>query len=148
MRVRKIHAVLAVSVALVIVARSIDGRRRAQSGFPPEPVGDLPDVGRVDLMTIEPVPEPPEAELVALEEPVAAEPELPSEEPPVPASAGVESDVPSIQKRHPRRGPLVIAAAAIVLVAVLAGTVLAVAAVAASSPRASHHHTPESFLHH
>src|SRR5208283_4476576 len=41
MRVRKIHAVVAVSVALVLVARSIERRRRAQDGFSAEPVGDI-----------------------------------------------------------------------------------------------------------
>ncbi len=55
MRVRKIHAVVAASVALVLVARSIEGRRRAQDGLPAEPVGDLPSEGHVGSMTAEPV---------------------------------------------------------------------------------------------
>ncbi|MGO9790690.1 MAG: hypothetical protein ACLP8S_14725 [Solirubrobacteraceae bacterium] len=55
MRVRKIHAVVAVSVALVLVARSIEGRRRAQEGLPAEPVGDLPSEGHVGSITAEPL---------------------------------------------------------------------------------------------
>ena len=55
MRLRKIHVVVAVSVALVVVARSIEGRRRAQDGFPAEPVGDLPGEGHLGSMTAEPV---------------------------------------------------------------------------------------------
>jgi hypothetical protein len=54
MRVRKIHAVLAVSVALVLVARSIQGRR-GQHGFPVEPDGEVPSEGHVGSLTAEPV---------------------------------------------------------------------------------------------
>ncbi|MGO9898556.1 MAG: hypothetical protein ACLP0J_02425 [Solirubrobacteraceae bacterium] len=175
------------------MARSIEGRRRSQHGFPAEPVGDLPSEGHVGSMTAEPVslteceaersavvgatadagtpggPESqvdaevsaedrpstleqpaadpevlPEAEQVALEEPVAVQAEFRSEAPPVPASTAVESDAASTGKRRHRRGRLAVAAAAIVLIAVLAGIVVAVAAGAASSPSASHHRARSS----
>jgi hypothetical protein len=42
MRLRKLHAIVAVSVALVLVARSIDARRRDREGTSPEPVGEVP----------------------------------------------------------------------------------------------------------
>ncbi len=196
MRVRKVHAVVAVSVALVLVARSIEGRRRARQGFPAEPVGDLPSEGHGGSITAAPVsltecgaersavvaatdhsgtpgsPEPqvdaeldaevsaedrpsaleqrsadpgvlPEAEQIALEQPVAIQAELHSEAPPVPASPEVQSDAASSGKRRQRRG-LAVAAAVIVVIAVLAGTFVAVAAGAASSPSASYHRARSS----
>jgi hypothetical protein len=146
MRVRKIHTVLAVSVALVLVARSLDGRRRAHDGFPAEPVDDFRSDGRVGAMTADPGASPeassPEAEQVAPEEPVALQTELGSEEPSAPLEPEpqpeAESDAAPTRKRRLRRGPLAVAAATVVLIAVLTGTVLAVAA-GASSPSGSHH---------
>lgn len=55
MRVRKIHAVLAVSVAVVLVAASIEVRRRAQHGLSGEPDGDLPSEGDIGSLMAEPV---------------------------------------------------------------------------------------------
>jgi hypothetical protein len=42
MRLRKIHAIVAVSVALVVVARSIDARRRDREESHPEPIREVP----------------------------------------------------------------------------------------------------------
>jgi hypothetical protein len=139
MRVRKIHAVLAVSVALVLVARSIEGRRRAQRGFPAVPGGEVPSEGDVGSLTAEPGTTGDPA--------VPVHGELSADDEPAPTARDAESDAGSAGKRRLRRGPLAVAVVVVVVIAVLAGTVVAVAA-GATSTRSSWHHSAPSSLHH
>lgn len=96
MRVRKIHTVLAVSVALVLVARSLEARRRSEDGGlaglsddlgPVEPVGAPAPEPLVEAVGLEPIVEPEVESEVA----PAAEPEAETEVTPV---AEADAEVP------------------------------------------------------
>ena len=140
MRLRKIHAVVAVSVALVLVARSIDARRRPHELPGPEPLGEaphgLPTLDRViadspaaEMSTLEvnavtpPEPAAPVPDLVAVE-PAAPVAELIAVEPAAPEAPEAESDMPGTKRWLPR-GPVAVAATAMVVIAVLAGAIAA-----------------------
>jgi len=120
MRIRKIHTVLAVSVALMLVARTIESRRRTETWAPSEAASPPaePVVAAVEPVAEEPVAEEPVAEAPVAEEPIA---EGPTAEEPVAISSG----------RRTLGKPLALLAAAIVLAGALAGTLLVVTAGAA-----------------
>jgi hypothetical protein len=146
MRLRKIHAIVAVSVALVLVARSVDARRRDLEAPSREPLDQVPHDPPVVLAAV--TTEEPVAEVAKLvsEEPAAAESpddepaaaESPDDEPAAAESpddepAAAESPVtpverasePGASRRWVPRGPVAIAATVMVLMAMLAGAIAA-----------------------
>jgi hypothetical protein len=138
MRIRKVHAVLAVSVALVVVARSVEARRRNHGISPVEPAVD----GRggwpaSDAAPVAVAGEPGGA--VAVAEPGAAADPVILADPVVVVEAAaaepgaVPAALASAPKPRTRRVPLAMAAVVLVVIAALAGTAVAVAG-AASSP--------------
>lgn len=78
MRLRKIHAIVAVSVALVVVARSIDARRQNREESPPEPIREVPPDPQVWAEPDEPTEDDPQP-APDVDAPASAGPSTPGE---------------------------------------------------------------------